>query len=193
MKTFTFDPEGVAYAEANGWRAYYERDWLKMLRLLVKMNQAQFRIPFPMSWLAAFHVVRASIAFVPKDHDMTRVRALLTEFFKLAHTHSGLNFDPARASAVEAEYWDVHRRLWGQPDKTEFINTMVELHGLLFGLAPEQARESAEQRVIANNIVDTITGKTSADPEADWARLEDHLRRCYRSIANEMQRERVVA
>jgi hypothetical protein len=190
---YTFDPDGVAYAEAHGWRAYYERDWFKMLRLMVAMNQAQFRIPFPISWLAAFHVVRASIAFVPKDHAMNRVRALLTEFFKLARAHSGLSFDPARAAAVEAEYWDVHRRLWGKPDKTEFINTMIELHGLLFSLSPEQARESAEQRVLANNIVDTITAKTSADPEADWARLEDHLRRCYRSIAAEMNGTRVAA
>ncbi len=33
--TFSFDPDRVAYFEANGWRAYYDRKWLKMLRLLV--------------------------------------------------------------------------------------------------------------------------------------------------------------
>jgi len=192
---YTFDPDGVAYAEANGWRAYYERDWFKLLRLLVKMNQAQFRIPFPMSWLAAFHVVRASIAFAPRDHDMDRVRALLTEFFKLARAHSGLSFDPARAAILEAKYWDVHRRLAmaGQADKTEFIEVMIQLHAELFYLTPEQARESAEWRVMANNVVDTITAKISTDPEADWARLEDYLRRCYRSIASEMNRARVTA
>ena len=43
-------------------------------------------------------------------------------------------------------------------------------------------RESAEWRVRANNTVDLITSGQSKDPEADWAKLEDELRQCYRSI-----------
>jgi hypothetical protein len=49
-------------------------------------------------------------------------------------------------------------------------------------------RQSAEWRVRANNTVDKITGGTSADPEADWAKLEDELRHCYRSIQRELDR-----
>lgn len=193
MKTFTFDPDGVAYAEAHGWRAYYERDWLTLLWLIVAMCQSQFRIPFPVSLLAAYYATRAAIAWAPLDHDEAKVQAFYEKFYRLAQRYSGLRFDPARAAALELRYNEVHRRLSieRQMDKTEFIEAMVALHSELFGLTPEQARESAEQRVIANNIVDAITGKTSADPEADWARLENHLRRCYRSIANEMSRARL--
>lgn len=59
---------------------------------------------------------------------------------------------------------------------------MVELHSAIFGITAEQARESAELRVLANNTVDLITSKTSTNPEADWAKLEDYLRQCYRSL-----------
>lgn len=192
---FAFDPDRVAYAEAQGWRAYYDRDWLTLLRLIVALCQSQFRIPFPLSLLAAYYATRASIAWVPIDHDEAKVKAYYEKFYRLARRYSGLRFDPARAATLELRYNEVHRRLSiaKQTDKIEFIETMVALHSELFGLTPEQARESAEQRVIANNIVDTITGKTSADPEADWVRLEDHLRRCYRSIAQEMNRVRAVA
>ena len=66
---FNFDPERVAYFEANGWRAYYDRKWLKMLRLIVGLCQEQFRIPFPISLLGAYYTTRASLAWVPVDHD----------------------------------------------------------------------------------------------------------------------------
>ncbi len=64
---------------------------------------------------------------------------------------------------------------------------MTALHAELFGLPPEEARESAEWRVRATATVDRITGKTSTDVEGDWARAEEELRRCYRSIARRLE------
>ena len=81
---FNFDPERVAYFEANGWRAYYDRKWLKMLRLIVGLCQEQFHIPFPMSLLAAYYTTRASLAWVPVDHDEQKVLAFLEKFYRLA-------------------------------------------------------------------------------------------------------------
>jgi hypothetical protein len=179
---FQFDPDRVAYFEAHGWRAYYDRAWLRLLALIVRLCQEQFRIPFPVSLLAAYYVVRASVAWVPVDHDEAKVRHFYERFYRLARRFSGLRFDPARVAELELRYNDVHRRLVGDPDKREFVETMVELHAALFGITPEQARESAELRVAANSTVDTITGKTSTDPEADWRKLEEELRGCYRSI-----------
>ncbi len=181
-----FNPERVAYFEAAGWRAYYDRQWLRLLRLIVALCQEQFRIPFPTSLLAAYFVTRASAAWAPVDHDIAVVQTFYEKFYRLAQRFSGLDFDPARAAALETEYNDIHRRLVGQPDKREFIETMVQLHSVLFGITPEQARESAELRVLANNTVDLITGRLSTDVEGDWARLEDYLRQCYRSIAQAM-------
>ena len=51
---FTMNPERVAYFEAAGWRAYYDRKWFQLMRLLVALNQEEFHIPFPMSLLAAY-------------------------------------------------------------------------------------------------------------------------------------------
>jgi hypothetical protein len=59
---------------------------------------------------------------------------------------------------------------------------MVQLHAALFGITPEQARESAEWRALAAATVDRITSGASADVAGDWARIEAALRHCYRSI-----------
>jgi hypothetical protein len=184
MAVYDFNPERLAYYEAAGWRAYYEHNWLRLLRLLVGICQEQFRIPFPVSLLAAYYMTRASATWVAVDHNAQKVRALHEKFYQIAKRYSGLEFDPARAAELEEQYWDVHRRLAAakQNNKVEFVETMVDLHSVVFGISREQAHESAELRVLANNTVDLITSKTSADPEADWAKLENFLRQCYRSI-----------
>ncbi|HVU12051.1 MAG TPA: hypothetical protein VHD90_12275 [Phototrophicaceae bacterium] len=179
---FHFDAKMVAHYEVEGWKAYYDRNWLRLLRLIVALDQAQFRIPFPQSVIAAYYIVRASVVFVPKDHDSAAVCAYLAQFYRLARRYSGLTFDPEQAARLETIYWDVHRKLVRLPDKTEFIEAMTALHAAIFGLTSEQARESGELRVEANNVLDTITGHTSPDPVADWRRCEDLLARCYSSL-----------
>jgi hypothetical protein len=52
--SFRLDPERIAQLEAGGWRAYYDRDWLELLVLLVQLNQEQFHIPLPLSVVAAY-------------------------------------------------------------------------------------------------------------------------------------------
>ncbi len=178
----TFDPDRVAYFEAAGWRAYYDRNWPKLLRLIVSLCQEQFGIPFPQSLRAAYYVTRASVAWAPVDHDERAVRAYYEKFYRIALRYSGLEFDAVRVAELELRYNDDHRRLAGQQDKTDFIETMTSLHSALFGITPEQARESAVLRVQANNTVDLITGHTSTDIEGDWRKLEGELRRCYLSI-----------
>ena len=176
----------IAELEAGGWRAYYERDWPRVVRLMVALNQEQFHIPFPLSVVAAAHVALASVAWVPVEHDEPVVRRHLRRFYRMAHRWSGLDFDPVRAADLEIGYWIEHRRLLGVADKSSFVEAMAQLHAYLFGLAVDRMRDSAEWRVRANNTVDLITSGESVDPEADWSKLEEELRRCYRSIDREV-------
>jgi len=185
--TLQFDPERVAHFEASGWRAYYDRRWLDVLRLIVALCQEQFHIPFPASWFAAYYTTRASMAWVPVEHDVQKVQRYLEKFYRIARRYAGLKFDPEQVGKLELHYFDVHRRLVGVEDKSAYIEAMSNLHSAIFGISPEQARESAEWRVKASNLVDGITGKTSTDIEGDWVTLEDYLTRCYRSIKAQLQ------
>jgi hypothetical protein len=185
--TFDFNPDRVAYFEAAGWRAYYDHKWLKMLRLIVGLCQEQFNVPFPMSLLAAYYTTRASVAWVPIDHDERKVLAYLEKFYRVARRHSGLTYDPKRVAILELQYFDVHRRLSGKPEQGEFLQTLVDLHSAIFGLSPAQVQESAKWRLLAATTVDLITSNASTDVEGDWARLEEYLRQCYRSIQRELK------
>jgi hypothetical protein len=185
-----FNPDAVAYAEAEGWRAYYDRRWVRLLSLMVALCQYQFRIPFPLSLLAAYYVIRASAEWVPIHHDARMVRWFLERFYRLARRYSGLPFDPARAADLELRYFAVHRRDTANPDKSALIDALTDLHAELLQLPPERVRESAAYRVQAAVLVDGITSHTSRDVEGDWARLEELLRQCYRSMSRELEKPR---
>ena len=120
------------------------------------------------------------------------VQAYIKRYYRLARCYSGLNFDPNLVAELEEAYWDIHRRLVGKPDKTEFIEILTRLHSLLFGITLGQARPSAEARVLANNTIDAIMQKTSTNVEADWANLRNYLFECYSSIKEEVEMPRGV-
>ncbi|MGE0059771.1 MAG: hypothetical protein AB7T32_17460, partial [Dehalococcoidia bacterium] len=79
-----FDPDRVAYFETEGWRAYYDRKWPRLLRLLVTMSHEQFLIPWPQAVAGAYYVTRASVAWVPVDHDDAKVLRFYEAFYGLA-------------------------------------------------------------------------------------------------------------
>ena len=132
---------------------------------------------------------RAASAFAPVRHYTRVVQASYARFYRLARRYSGLHFDPDQVAALELEYNVVHRALVGVPDKSAFVDTMTRLHAALFDLSAEQARASAEERVLASNLVDRITGGQSLDKAADWAQIRAALQRCYRSIQAQLPRD----
>ncbi len=79
-----FNPEAIAYYETEGWRAYYDRNWLRAFGLMLRLSDSQFHIPFPRSFLAVYHIIRASIAFVPREHNLDVVRRHLAQFYRAA-------------------------------------------------------------------------------------------------------------
>ena len=181
-------PERVAYFEAAGWKAYYDRKWLKMLRLIVLLCQEQFHIPFPVSLVAAYYTTRASLAWAPVEHDEQKVLKYLEKFYNVARRYSGLQYDVKKVAALELQYYEVHRRLSGKAEKEELLQTFIDLHCALFGLMPHQARESAEWRLLAADTVDLITSRTSTNIEEDWKKLEGYLQKAYSSIVQELDK-----
>jgi len=113
----------------------------------------------------------------------------LHKFYQVARRYSGLKFDTSHVADLELHYFDVHRRLAGNPEKGEFLQTLIKLHSAIFGISLEQAKESAEWRLQAATTVDLITSHTSTDVEGDWTRLEEYLRRCYRSIQKAVEQQ----
>jgi hypothetical protein len=178
------NPEQIAYYEKAGWEAYYDRNWPRAFGLMVRLIESQFYVPFPRSLLAALHVVRASIAFAPRDHDLDVTLRHLEQFYRVAARANGDAFDPRRAAELELRYWVIHRELAEAPelDKRPLVESLAELHAALFGRTPAELWSSAESRAAAAEAVDRITGRRSTDVAADWRRVEECLRQAYQHV-----------
>ena len=179
-----FNPDVIAYYETAGWRAYYDRNWLRAFGLMVHLSESQFHIPFPRSFQAVYHVIRASVAFVPRAHDLDVVRRHLAQFYCIAAESNHGTFDPHAVADLELRYWVIHRELAATPhaDKRPLIECVAALHAALFGRASADLWESAVSRVAAANAVDQITSRRSLDPAADWVLVESNLRRAYQQV-----------
>ena len=179
------DPQAIAYYETTGWEAYYARDWLRAFGLMVRLLESQFHIPFPRSFLAALHVIRASVAFAGQDHPRRDlVLRHLERFYRLAAEANSDAFDPHVAAELELRYWEVHRTLAQEPerDARPLVESLAVLHAALFGRTSAEMWASAESRAAAAVAVDRITSRRSADPAADWRLVEQCLRRAYQQI-----------
>lgn len=185
-----FDPERLAYLEAAGWRAYYDRNWLRVFGLMVQTNREQFRMSLPTAIAAAVDIVRASIAFAPVDNDVPAATGHLHAFYDKARRSLGLTADAGTLAALEMDYWIVHRRLALERqqapshdgDVAPMVEALARLHAALFDAPPEAIQRSAEMRAQAAVAVDRITGGYSTDVADDWRRVEESLREAYRSL-----------
>ncbi len=101
---FAFDPDRVAALETEAWRAYYDREWLKLLYCTERGCAEQFHIPFPLSLEAAFWATRGAIAFKPVDNDVPLALAACERYYAIVRRYSGLEFVPADVARAEVRY-----------------------------------------------------------------------------------------
>jgi hypothetical protein len=190
QSTPTFDPDRLAQLEVAGFRAYYDRKWLRCFWLLAKLAHEQFHLSLPRAIQAAYYITRASIAWAPVDHDTRKVRLYIRKFYRLAAKHGKtFNFDPDTVARLEYVYWDEHRKLSGQTQsqKAPLIDSLANLHGAIFNISPQAALPSAIDRARCTDTVDEITGHRSPNVEADWRLAEQYLRTAYHSIAANLE------
>ena len=182
----TFNPDRVARLEASGWRAYYAHQWLRALLLMIRLVQEQFHIPFPRSVQAAYYIIRASMAFAPRDNAaaLPAVGAYISQFYAVAASTTGNLFHPPHVANLELQYWNVHRAfaLAQAVDDTPMVDVLAALHAALFGSTAEAMRPSAVNRARAAHHVDLITGERSINPDEDWRLVYFYLRRCYEQV-----------
>ena len=199
IRPIRFDPDRVAHLEIEAWRAYYDRRWLRMARVLVAAHREQFNLAPAGALLATISASRAAIAFAPLEgSDVNAARRHLVAYYRRVRAALGTAAGAATLAERELDYWVVHRRLAiarkaNPPTALSDVETLrtiepmtaafARLHAALFDSTPEIMRPSAEWRALAAVAVDRISGSYSTDVAADWSLVESHLQRAYRDIA----------
>jgi hypothetical protein len=145
----TFDPHKVAYYETASWVAYYQKRWLKLLRLLIGLVRSTYGLSVLRAIYIGIPLTRAQIAFAPADNDVPQAIEYMRQFFVYIKKLHGEEFDPDEAARSEVNWWVVHRKFFGQSDNPAVIDAVAQAYAAAYRIDPTRVREAAHHRAEA--------------------------------------------
>jgi hypothetical protein len=132
---------------------YYRREWVPFLRAAVGLTRHTFGLPWPSTLWGAWLVLRANQLWAPfPDNDPEGARRTMERFYRLVARRHGETYDPIRASALEVEWWRVHREHQHDGrdgDWAPLIEALSALYAYVYGVDQSDVRPAAAQRALA--------------------------------------------
>jgi len=143
------DPRKLAHYEKENYVAYYEKDWMKLLRVAVGMVKESFGLSWLQAIYGAYLVARAEIAFAPfPNNDIPRTEAYMKRFYQFIRGVHKEDFDVERTVKLEVSWWSIHRRLFGNPQNQELVDALTCLYEEIYGAESDKFKEAAYQRAM---------------------------------------------
>jgi hypothetical protein len=144
-----FDPIKVARFEKDSWVAYYQREWLTLLRLLIGLVRSTYGLSLLPAMRVGIPLTRAQMAFAPQDNDVPQAVEYMRQFFAYLKEKQGEDLDPHEAALAEVSWWVVHRKFFGHSDQPEVIDAVACAYAATYRVDPAVVREAAHHRALA--------------------------------------------
>src|ERR1043165_1953299 len=143
------DPGKLAYYEKENYVAYYQKNWLRLLRVSVGMVKEAFGLSWLQAIYGAYLVARAEIAFAPfPNNDIPRTEAYVKRFYQFIKNTHHEDFDIEQATKLEVNWWVIHRKLFGNKENQELAEALKCLYEEIYGAKSEKFKEAAYQRAM---------------------------------------------
>lgn len=143
------DPRKLARYEKENYVAYYQKDWLKLLRVSVGMVKESFGLSWLQAMYGAYLIARAEMAFAPfPKNDIPLTEAYVRRFYQFIRNIHQEDFDVERAVKLEVNWWSIHRRLFGNPENQELVEALTCLYEEIYGSESDTFKEAAYQRAM---------------------------------------------
>ena len=178
-----FDPRKIAHYEKENYVAYYQKDWLKLLRVSVGLVKETFGLSWLQAAYGAYLIARAEIAFAPfPENDLPGTEAYIMRFYRFIKNVHREEFDVTRAAKLEINWWIVHRKLFGNAENQELVDALAGLYAEAYGVEPAKVQVAARQRAQGMLYSDlwVNAGKPAGSPLL--AREEEALLRSYAAL-----------
>jgi hypothetical protein len=182
-----FNPDHVADLETEMWRSYYSKERVKLFNQMSALLRDQYQMTPVKSNLVAYYAARAAFAFKDgKDRsDYENALPDLIKFYAEVRRLSDIPFDVDRAARLELEWWIIHRQR-SQHKPGDLDRALAELQAEIYRVPIERVLEHGRLRAEAMTIRDT-KAEEGGVTEADWARINELLRKSWRSLQKAVQ------
>lgn len=142
-----FDPARVAYFEKENYVAYYQRRWLRLLRVSVALVREAFGLNLRDGVVAAYLVARAEMAFAPfPKNDPDRAEAYMQRFYDFLNRRWGTRIDSARAARLDVRWWQVHREHFAVDDFGPLAEALTDWLALVYDAPRDMVADAARLR-----------------------------------------------
>ena len=144
---YAFDPRKLAHYEKENYVAYYQRRWLRLMRVSVGMVKESYKQSLLQAIYGSYLIARAEIAFAPyPDNDIPLAQAYLRRFFSFIRKVHHLDLNAEQAAGLEMNWWVVHRQLFGQTENEPLVQALAKIYSLVYGLEESKVYEAAFHR-----------------------------------------------
>jgi hypothetical protein len=178
----SFDPEEVAHAETEMWRAYYERRRVDLATGLVFNARRNFGLSPYDSARAGLAAAQAARTF-QRSRSRTEAQAALpalTRYFAVLAEATHSDFDPVEAARLELEWWQLRREVDGSE---AYAPAVAVATAYLYRVEPSALADYARLRSEAMDLRDN---KGRAITDDDWRQIETLLDRAYAVLGDKI-------
>jgi hypothetical protein len=178
-----FDPDEVARLETAMWRSYYEKQRVRLFNEATELLRTQYHMTPVKSNVVAYYAANAAFVFKEGKQRSDYEKALpdLIKFYSALHSMSDIDFDVSRVSKLELEWWIIHRERAKHPPG-DLDRALAELQAAIYNVPVERLMEHGRLRAEGMTIRD-MKSEQGGVTEADWARINELLRKSWRSLA----------
>jgi hypothetical protein len=170
-----FDPERTADLELRMWQAYYAKERLRLLGLLVIMLREQYHYSWSIAATEGFHLARAAAAFGDATTHYEVVVPDLEAAYEAARRWLGAGFNSRDVARAELAWW-VARRVPGQNDPAQVGRLIAEEYALLYEAPLADMIRPGVLRAEAAALRDSHAGSP------DWPAIGGLLTESYRAL-----------
>jgi hypothetical protein len=183
----SFDPSRIADLEYRAWVGYYLRKWPQVLAALTALVREGLGMDWYRTLYGSWLLLRASQlwASVP-DNDPDGARACMRRFYALVRLSYGEPASPAKAAALEVDWWRVRRQAQypttprGVGD--ELVESVTRLYCYLYGEPEAQLRPAAIHRAHAMDLSDRWVAEGYLRDSPLLVQEHAALVRCYAAL-----------
>jgi len=182
----TFNPDTFAKLDADMWVAYYNHQFLRLFRLLLKLNYTHFHPNLLLTMRAAYHSAVAAMIFrkTRGNEDKKKIIKHLTQFYLLLSRHNALTFNYQKAAQLELEWWLVDR----YPDRYKISRAVALTNGMaaIYNVPASRLKVYGEKRAAAMELLGDYHQDTTTP--VDWQKLRKLLRESYNGLHDAVQK-----
>jgi hypothetical protein len=179
-----FDPDRLALLELRMWKAYYRRQPVRVMTLLVQANHQQAGVSWPRAVAAALVLARAAAGFGRSDGDYDRFLPDIVRGYRMLGLPETV--DAEAVARRELRWWVVRREI-GLAAGEAAGDVIADLYAELYHVPKATVAEAGRLRGLAAEVRDR---GAAADPDGPtgpgkgyWPEVARLLRDSYRSLS----------